>query len=205
MAPEQLHGAATGATDLYGLGATIVALAGGVEPEKVPRRGLRMDLRRHLSGISPALIDLLERMTDPDPDVRPASAREALARLQGARTTPKAMIVPVVKAQPLPLGPGDVDEEDPTLPWPLRAIMRAAFVLVGTAGFITLTAFELALVPLIFALLTVFAKDETKPRLHGVKTSLQGAIHEGRRGFRDMQRRGLSGRRPPPGLPPRRS
>src|SRR5262249_13143492 len=44
MAPEQLHGAATPRTDLYGLGATIVALAGRVEPERVARRGLRMDL-----------------------------------------------------------------------------------------------------------------------------------------------------------------
>ena len=48
MAPEQLHGAAGPATDLVrALGATIVSLAGGVEPEKVARKGLRMDLDRH--------------------------------------------------------------------------------------------------------------------------------------------------------------
>jgi serine/threonine protein kinase len=204
MAPEQLHGAATAVTDLYGLAATIVSLAGGVEPEQVPRRGLRMDLKRHLAGLPAELIQLLERMTDPDPDMRPGSAREALELMAGRKKTPKAMIVPVVKAQPLPIAPADIDDEDPTLPWPIRMIMRIAFVIVGTAGFVTLTAFELALVPLFFALLTVFAKDETKPRLNGVKTSLQGALHEGRRGFRDMQKRGLTGRKAPPALPPPR-
>jgi hypothetical protein len=207
MAPEQLHGAATAATDLYGLGATIVSLAGGVEPEKVPRRGLRMDLRRHLQGLSVELIDLLERMTDPDPDVRPASAREALDLLGGRRrNTPRAVIVPVVKAQPLPLGPpADVDDEDPSLPWPIRLVMRAAFVIVGTAGFVTLSVFELALIPLFFALIAVFAKDDFKPRLKSTKESLQHALHEGRRGFHSMQKRGLTGRKPPPALPPRRS
>ena len=200
MAPEQLHGAATAATDLYGLAATIVALAGGTEPESVPRRGLRMDLKRHLAGMSPDFIQLLERMTDPDPDMRPASAREALDLLAGKRQTPKAMIVPVVRAQPMPI---DVDHEDPSLPWPLRMLMRLVFVAVGTAGFISLTVLELALVPLIFALLTVFAKDDTKKRLQDTRLGVQGALHEGRRGFRDMQKRGLTGRKPPPALPPR--
>jgi serine/threonine protein kinase len=84
MAPEQLHGQATPATDIYGLGATIVALAGGVEPESVPRRGLRMDLRKHLAGRDEALIEVLEAMTEPDPDARPQRAREVV-KLLGER------------------------------------------------------------------------------------------------------------------------
>ncbi len=63
MAPEQLHGQATSATDLYGLGATIVALAGGVEPEDVPRKGLRMDLKKHLPNLEVGLRAVLEAMT----------------------------------------------------------------------------------------------------------------------------------------------
>src|SRR6185436_14271899 len=81
MAPEQLHGQATPATDLYALGATIVALAGGVEPEDVPRKGLRMDLARHLPNLEPGLRAALEAMTEPDPDRRPQRARDVIALL----------------------------------------------------------------------------------------------------------------------------
>ena len=85
MAPEQLHGQAMPATDIYALGATIVALAGGIEPEDVPRKGLRMDLER-----APALARsrrfarALVAMTDPDPDQRPQRAREVVALLAKA-------------------------------------------------------------------------------------------------------------------------
>ncbi len=44
MAPEQLHGEATAATDIYSLGATILAVLTGTEPEKLPRKGLTIDL-----------------------------------------------------------------------------------------------------------------------------------------------------------------
>jgi len=87
MAPEQLHGQAVPATDLYALGATIVALAGGVEPEDVPRKGLRMDLARHLPHVEPVLRDALAAMTDPDPDKRPQRAREVVALL--AKSKPR--------------------------------------------------------------------------------------------------------------------
>jgi serine/threonine protein kinase len=74
-APEQLHGQATPATDLYALGATIVALAGGVEPEDVPRKGLAMDLAKHLPAMSRPLRDALTAMVAPDPtSARPGCA-----------------------------------------------------------------------------------------------------------------------------------
>src|SRR5215470_7899223 len=88
MAPEQLHGQATPATDIYALGATIVALAGGVEPEDVPRKGLRMDLERHLPSLDPGLRAALTAMTDPDPDRRPQRARDVFALLAKGRPAP---------------------------------------------------------------------------------------------------------------------
>ncbi|TMQ22333.1 MAG: serine/threonine protein kinase [Deltaproteobacteria bacterium] len=88
MAPEQLHGQATPATDIYALGATIVALAGGIEPEDVPRKGLRMDLDRHLPALDPGLRAALIAMTDPDPDRSPANASSASRRAGCSPTCP---------------------------------------------------------------------------------------------------------------------
>ena len=68
---DRLHGQVTPATDIYSLGATIVALAGGIEPEDVPRKGLRMDLDRHLPALDDGLRAALTAITDPDPDKRP--------------------------------------------------------------------------------------------------------------------------------------
>src|SRR5690349_1855619 len=85
MAPEQLHGQVTAATDIYGLGATIVALAGGIEPEDVPRKGLRMDLERHLPTLDPGFRAALAAMTDPEPDKRPQRARDVVALLAKAK------------------------------------------------------------------------------------------------------------------------
>src|SRR5688572_3444180 len=88
MAPEQLHGEATPATDIYALGATIVALAGGIEPEDVPRKGLRMNLDKHLPALDATLRHALTEMTDPDPDKRPQRARDVVALLAKSRPPP---------------------------------------------------------------------------------------------------------------------
>ncbi|HEU0034382.1 MAG TPA: serine/threonine-protein kinase, partial [Kofleriaceae bacterium] len=88
MAPEQLHGEATPATDLYALGATMVALAGGIEPEDVPRKGLRMNLDKHLPALDPTLRHVLTQMTDPDPDKRPQRPRDVVALLAKGRPPP---------------------------------------------------------------------------------------------------------------------
>ncbi|HEY8380005.1 MAG TPA: serine/threonine-protein kinase, partial [Nannocystis sp.] len=65
MAPEQLHGEATPATDIYALGATIAALAAGVPAEQLPRKGLAIDLERSLAP--GRLRNVLAAMLEPDP------------------------------------------------------------------------------------------------------------------------------------------
>jgi predicted Ser/Thr protein kinase len=88
-APEQLIGRAVPCSDLYGLAMTYLAVATGREPEDLPFAGNRVHvsaaLREH--DTHPRLALLLEELTDPDPDRRPAFAAEVLTRLRAVPTT----------------------------------------------------------------------------------------------------------------------
>src|SRR6185295_6373321 len=50
MAPEQFQGRALPASDVYGVGATLIALVSGLEPEDLPHRGLAVDVEAALRG-----------------------------------------------------------------------------------------------------------------------------------------------------------
>jgi serine/threonine protein kinase len=79
MAPEQLQGRALPASDVYAVGATALASLAGVEPETLPHKGLRVDVRTALKDrASPELVSALERMLEPDPDLRATSVAAAL-------------------------------------------------------------------------------------------------------------------------------
>jgi hypothetical protein len=85
MAPEQFQGRASAASDVYGLGATALALLTGTEPEDLPHKGLAIDVTNAVPETTPAwLVRALEAMLEPDPDRRASSIEEALAR-GGAR------------------------------------------------------------------------------------------------------------------------
>lgn len=76
MPPEQFRGAAVPASDVYGLGATLVHLLTGVSPASLPQRKLRVDFRSR-TRVSPALGAWLDRALEPAPEDRFQSAREA--------------------------------------------------------------------------------------------------------------------------------
>src|SRR5208337_4131141 len=85
MAPEQLQGRALAASDVYAVGATALAALTGADPETLPHRGLRVDVRSALQGrASPELVTSLERMLEPDPDLRAPSIGAALDVAAGA-------------------------------------------------------------------------------------------------------------------------
>jgi serine/threonine protein kinase len=94
MAPEQLQGRALPASDVYAVGATALAALAGVEPETLPHKGLRVDVRAALKGrASPELVSALERMLEPDPDLRAPSVAAALdAVVAGAPSVPATTV-----------------------------------------------------------------------------------------------------------------
>ena len=99
MAPEQLQGRALPATDVYAVGATALAALTGVEPEDLPHKGLRIDVRGALNGrASEAMIASLERMLEPDPDVRAKSLATALDAVHVSAFAPP----PIVNLAPAP-------------------------------------------------------------------------------------------------------
>ena len=79
MAPEQFQGRAGPATDVFGVGATVIAYLTGTEPEELPHKGLAIDVRAAVPKTTPAwLVNALERMLEPDPDQRAQSIADAL-------------------------------------------------------------------------------------------------------------------------------
>jgi serine/threonine protein kinase len=197
MAPEQLHGQATPATDIYALGATIVALAGGVEPEDVPRKGLRMDLDRHLPALDPGLRAALAAMTDPDPDRRPQRARDVFALLAKARPKPHgdgdgrtAEPRALVGREPHALAPrklfSDVQE-------PLGTLLRLGVLSFGASGWLGMAGIRLSLTIVIYTLAVL--AFPARRRLVGVGHELDAMLAEGQGGFSDIMNSAMARKR----------
>lgn len=81
MAPEQFRGAAVPASDLYGLGATILYLLTHRSPADLLQERLKLSFRAHVN-ISNHFADWLEMMLEPDTADRFSSADVALNALR---------------------------------------------------------------------------------------------------------------------------
>lgn len=80
MAPEQLQGKAIPASDLYGLGMTLIELLSGSPLEALPREGLYLKFQETLH-VSAGFERWLEHVVAPYPVQRFASARAAIEAL----------------------------------------------------------------------------------------------------------------------------
>lgn len=105
MAPEQFQGRAMPTSDVYALGATALSMLTGQEPEKLPHKGLAIDVASALSRlrVSPAMVAALSAMLDPNPDTRAARVEPLLASLPASSSPPPA---------PPPAGPARSRRED---------------------------------------------------------------------------------------------
>ena len=81
MAPEQFRGHSVPATDLYGLGATILYLLTHRSPAEIPQSGLAIDFRDRIK-VSPGFANWLEKMLAPDANDRYSTAQVALNELR---------------------------------------------------------------------------------------------------------------------------
>jgi len=92
MAPEQLRGEASPASDVYGLGMTLASLCAGAPPEALLDAGNRPDLDR-VVGLPSGLRAVLEDMLAQVPSARPTAAevaRRLTALRHGERPAPRA-------------------------------------------------------------------------------------------------------------------
>jgi serine/threonine protein kinase len=81
MAPEQFRGQALPATDLYGLGATILSLLTNRSPAELAAEELKINFRSQIQ-VSDGFADWLEKMLEPDIANRFTSATAALTELK---------------------------------------------------------------------------------------------------------------------------
>jgi serine/threonine protein kinase len=194
MAPEQLHGQVKPATDIYALGATIVALAGGIEPEDVPRNGLRMDLDRHLPSLDPGFRAALTAMTDPDPDKRPQRARDVVALLARTRLPRTEAGAPASRSlatrEPRQLASrqlfADVQE-------PLGTLLRFGVLSFGASGWIGMAGLRLSLVIVVYTLAAL--AFPARRRVVGTGRELDVMLAEGQGGFTDIMKSAMARRR----------
>ena len=81
MPPEQFGGRAVPASDLYSLGATLIALITKQHPADLPQKDLQLEFEQ-FTQLSPAFTNWLKWMTDPSLERRPASVQIAKEVLQ---------------------------------------------------------------------------------------------------------------------------
>lgn len=92
---EQFGGRAVAASDLYALGASLIHLLTGTSPSDLPQRDLRIQFTDRVN-LSPSFVSWLEKMTEPAPEQRFATAQQALIALKSGLTAKKQSQLPEV-------------------------------------------------------------------------------------------------------------
>src|SRR4028118_1471471 len=88
MPPEQFGGRAVPASDLYGLGATLIALITKQHPADLPQKDLQIEFEQ-FTQLSPGFTNWLKWMTHPSLERRPASVQIAKEVLEKPQTINK--------------------------------------------------------------------------------------------------------------------
>ncbi|WP_071187380.1 serine/threonine-protein kinase [Trichormus sp. NMC-1] len=86
---EQFGGRAVPSSDLYALGASLIHLLTGLAPADLPQKDLRLQFSDQVS-LSQYFVNWLEKLTEPAPEQRFSSARQALDVLKSGQLVKKA-------------------------------------------------------------------------------------------------------------------
>ncbi|MEH1768218.1 MAG: serine/threonine-protein kinase [Nostoc sp.] len=86
---EQFGGRAVPASDLYALGATLIHLLTGTSPSDLPQQDLRLQFTDRVN-LSPSFVSWLQKLIEPAPEQRFASASVALNALKSGLTIKSA-------------------------------------------------------------------------------------------------------------------
>ena len=197
MAPEQFQGRALPASDVYAVGATIVAVLSGTEPEQLPHKGLAVDVRTALRGhASERLTSVLEQMLDPDPDRRPSRIAPLLAQFDSRRSR----VDPAPASDRYAGGRRQRREarrqarrqgrearrrnrHSGWAPWPIRL----AFSLLFLALILAVTIATQVVIPLALSLLSLFfARQALRSAAGSVRDAGQRAVQSIRRTGREF-------------------
>ncbi len=116
MPPEQFGGAATAASDLYSLGATLITLATGIQPANLPQEDMRIAFEE-VADLTPGFVEWLGWLIEPSLDKRASSAEVALRALETGR---------IVKAKS-----EEVIEYKPIGTWKLFKVITARSIFIG--------------------------------------------------------------------------
>ncbi len=215
MAPEQFQGRALPGSDVYGVGATVLSLLAGVEPEALPHKGLAIDVRASLAGTgaSERITRILERMLQPDPDVRASAIAPLLSREGSRRPSRPSWSDPhqveatgrdlrrearrvrrAARDQARALRRGHDPYRGQGVAWPLEVLFTLAF----SVGLVVVSVVTQVAVPLFLRVLSIFI---ARRALLGAAESVQEA---GGAAVRSMSqsRRWMRGEVPMPPSPP---
>ncbi len=196
MAPEQLHGEATPATDVYALGATITALGTGSAADKLPHDGLRIALDQTRLARS-RLRPVLERMLEPVPSQRlqgAAEVRRALMEAVHGQPKPSSTATSGAGARGRPSRPSRHDalvkqaaktpaeiprfaRQIAQVPAPFNIIVWIWAALI--AGLFVIL--EVALLPAIYSVVSSFSSKEDRGKLKQDQAKTIASIGENRR------------------------
>lgn len=172
MAPEQLYGAQTPATDMYSLGATVLALATGKEPEELPRDGLSLDVDKAAPQLSQRLRTLLSKLTAPDPKARPQDARQLLGELKSIAREPEHAVDDDDDRDDDAFDPRRLDPSRSDGPDLFVGIVALVFGVLGVAGAVLVGQIIL---PLILSILAAASSPQQRARLNETKARVREA------------------------------
>ena len=116
LPPEQMAGRTVPASDLYGLGVTLIYLLTGRQPADLPHKDGRIQFEQ-AGNISPAFATWLKQMTQPSLDLRLTSAQKALQALEEPppreppRTPPREPRRTPPRKETLPVAPKPPDSK----------------------------------------------------------------------------------------------